>query len=318
MGEASAHVATRDVDRAREEVAALFCPHRLTPESGGDLALDLRVRRLGEIALVSLDYGAPVRIDPGALDDFYLVQVPRRGRAVVTQDGEELVSDATTASVLSPDRPLVMSWGADTPQSIVYVSRRAVDRQLARLLGHPVTRPVAFRLGMALDDERVRAFRRATDFLHQEMRNGNPLLADPRFAATAEELVVGQLLAAQPHAYSAELLLGSAAPGRVVRAACDLMSGHLAEPLTVADVAEAAGISVRSLQEGFRRELGCTPTEWLREQRLLACRSALTDGAPTTHTVTGIALDHGFLHLGRFSVAYRRRFGESPSRTLSR
>jgi AraC-like DNA-binding protein len=44
---------------------------------------------------------------------------------------------------------------------------------------------------------------------------------------------------------------------------------------------------------------------------LLAARSRLT-------TVTEIAMCFGFLELGRFSVEYRKVFGESPSQTLCR
>ena len=34
--------------------------------------------------------------------------------------------------------------------------------------------------------------------------------------------------------------------------------------------------------------------------------------------VTDIAMDHGFVHLGRFAEQYRRFFGETPSQTLRR
>jgi len=38
----------------------------------------------------------------------------------------------------------------------------------------------------------------------------------------------------------------------------------------------------------------------------------------TARSVTEVALYHGFLHLGRFSEAYRKRFGELPSQTWRR
>ncbi len=46
-------------------------------------------------------------------------------------------------------------------------------------------------------------------------------------------------------------------------------------------------------------------------------RQALLGPEPAS-SVTGIALDWGFAHLGRFSVEYRERFGECPSQTLRR
>jgi transcriptional regulator GlxA family with amidase domain len=47
-------------------------------------------------------------------------------------------------------------------------------------------------------------------------------------------------------------------------------------------------------------------------------RQALLRSDPSKATVTRIVTDQGFWELGRFSVAYRALFGESPSRTLRR
>jgi len=47
-------------------------------------------------------------------------------------------------------------------------------------------------------------------------------------------------------------------------------------------------------------------------------RRALQRADASTATVTQLATDHGFWELGRFSVSYRRLFGESPSETLRR
>jgi AraC-like DNA-binding protein len=49
----------------------------------------------------------------------------------------------------------------------------------------------------------------------------------------------------------------------------------------------------------------------------LARRKLVRSVAAAT-TVTQIATDHGFWELGRFAVAYRSLFGESPSVTLAR
>jgi transcriptional regulator GlxA family with amidase domain len=55
----------------------------------------------------------------------------------------------------------------------------------------------------------------------------------------------------------------------------------------------------------------------LRRTRLLEARAEL-EAAPPGATVTRVALDCGFTHLGRFSQEYVRRFGERPSETLQR
>ncbi len=310
-------VVTTDVDEARVEVGRLFCPHRLTPFRGADLSLNLRARRFGDLGLIDLDYGAPVRIDPGQLTSFYLVQRPLTGRASIHQGKDEIVSSPSLASVLSPHLPVRMSWGEHNAQSIVYFSRQAVQNHIGRLLGHPVSDPVHFELGMSSARAPVQAWLRAVDYVHGEFERGNPFFVDPRQREQVEAMLIGQLLAAQPHNYSLALENGVAAASRVVRAAVELIDGHYAEALTVADLAEAVGVSVRSLQEGFRRDLGSSPMTYLRERRLAAVRTALEAADPREATVSDIAASHGFLHLGRFSVEYRRTFGESPSTTLA-
>ena len=47
-------------------------------------------------------------------------------------------------------------------------------------------------------------------------------------------------------------------------------------------------------------------------------RASLADPACPVRNITELALDYGFVHLGRFSDTYRQLFGELPSDTLKR
>ncbi|MCL4144411.1 UNVERIFIED_CONTAM: hypothetical protein GTU68_043838 [Idotea baltica] len=59
-----------------------------------------------------------------------------------------------------------------------------------------------------------------------------------------------------------------------------------------------------------------SPMTYLRLLRLNRVRDVLADASPDTTSVTAIAMDHGFLHLGRFARDYKRLFDQSPSATL--
>ncbi|MDM7886685.1 helix-turn-helix transcriptional regulator [Curtobacterium sp. RHCKG23] len=89
---------------------------------------------------------------------------------------------------------------------------------------------------------------------------------------------------------------------------------HVAERISVDDVAAAAGMSVRGLQSAFQRIHGTTPMAYLRSVRLLMARQQLETGQHAA--VADVARSVGITHLGRFSGAYREEFGELPGETL--
>ncbi|WP_375399724.1 AraC family transcriptional regulator [uncultured Amnibacterium sp.] len=102
----------------------------------------------------------------------------------------------------------------------------------------------------------------------------------------------------------------------VTRRAVAEMRAHLAEPIAIPDIAQAAGVSLRGLQTIFERELGVSPMLHLRQLRMEAARSALMAEAEHGTTVAEIARRFGYSNSGRFSTHYRNEFGESPAATL--
>jgi transcriptional regulator GlxA family with amidase domain len=133
-----------------------------------------------------------------------------------------------------------------------------------------------------------------------------------------DEYLLTLLLHHHPHNYSEELArtVPTPVPG-VVRRTERFMIDNAASRITVSDVAQHLGISLRSLQAGFRDWRETTPNAFLRRVRLQLVRDELLL-ASTEANVTAVALQHGFSHLGRFSAQYRAVFGEDPSVTLRR
>ena len=95
------------------------------------------------------------------------------------------------------------------------------------------------------------------------------------------------------------------------------IEANLGEAFGVEDLAAVANVSARSVQLAFSRLRGCTPMQFARRRRLEKARSLLQSPTAAT-TTTGVALDCGCFHLGRFAAAYRALFGEKPSETLAR
>jgi len=107
-----------------------------------------------------------------------------------------------------------------------------------------------------------------------------------------------------------------AAPWQAELAAAYLRS-KFREPLAIAEVAAAAGTGTRALQLAFKKRFGIAPRRFLEDLRLAHMRDLLRSANPG-QTVTRLALDSGFTHLGRFSRSYFERYGEHPFRTLAK
>ncbi|GAA4267408.1 helix-turn-helix domain-containing protein [Frondihabitans peucedani] len=104
---------------------------------------------------------------------------------------------------------------------------------------------------------------------------------------------------------------------RRLRLAVEFVHEHADQQLTAADIAGAADMSVRTLQQVMSDNLGSSPTTYLRDVRLDRVRQDLLSATPATARVSEVARQWGFGNLGRFSSAYVARFGEYPRTTLA-
>ena len=97
-----------------------------------------------------------------------------------------------------------------------------------------------------------------------------------------------------------------------------LLHESLDHEMRIEEVAHSLGVSVRTLQHYFRKELGVTPKQYLQSLRLNAIREELLKAKEGTVTVGDIAFKYNYFHLGHFSSEYKRMFGETPSQTLQK
>ena len=88
--------------------------------------------------------------------------------------------------------------------------------------------------------------------------------------------------------------------------------------LSVAELCAAYEMPRRTLNRAFQNALGMGPATYLRRVRLNGARRALRRRSAHSTTVSAVALEFGFWHLGRFAEQYNKLFGESPHETLRR
>ncbi|MGE7388177.1 AraC family transcriptional regulator [Streptomyces sp. NPDC004126] len=304
-----------DVDELHELVSTRFAPHRLDVLRGPALDGRFECAYEGSVALYELGYGAEIGVTPAESLDFYTVNIPLAGHGVVTLDGKRLSS---TLSIAGPGQEVSMRWSQQTLNRILIIQREVAEQAVAVRLGEPPDSPLAFDPVLDERADEVRVWLglagQFAEFVDSGMAARSPLAL-----GHFEKLLVDGLLDVQPHGLSdAAGGRGAIVIPRAVSRARDFCADHAHEPISPADMARAAGISVQSLREGFRRHLSTTPLAYLRSVRLTRVRRDLVAVAEgqAQGNVTDVALRWGFTHLGRFTGYYREAYGETPAQTL--
>jgi len=81
-------------------------------------------------------------------------------------------------------------------------------------------------------------------------------------------------------------------------------------------LSDIAGVSKRTLQYAFKERFGIPPNVYVRRWKLNSVRRLILQADPEEVTISQIATNLGFSHLGQFSTDYRKLFAELPSTTL--
>jgi AraC-like DNA-binding protein len=248
----------------------------------------------------------------------FVVAMPYRGALTLLLDGAATTAREAGGLVVRPGprtRALFSDAGA---RANLFLKVAEVEEALRHALDRDLRQPLEFAPGVDWTRGLASSFRRQLDAVLAEFRSPDGVADNPVALAATTDLLVALMLRAVPHTYTDQLDAGSsgAVPAYVRRAEA-FMRANGAEPIRIAEVAVAAGCSVRTLNGVFRRFRGTTPLAALHAIRLDCVRDALRAGDHST-SAAAVARRHGFTNLARFAAAYRRRFGEAPAETASR
>ena len=261
--------------------------------------------------------GASVMFSPARERTDYWMQLPLRGHINATIGGDTVACAPHLAAITSPAHELCSFLSQPGSRRIqLHLQGVGVGMQLAALLGEPSDKPVSFAIGMDLTQGYGRSLALYILSVVMDLERAGSVLWNSLAASAFEQFITTALLLSHPHNHSAALQrLDRPIAPRDVKRAMDYMQSNIDAPITLADIVAASGVPGRTLFKHFKDSKGVSPMRYLRNARLDHARQALLC-ADADQQITGIALDLGFTHMGRFSVEYRRRFGESPSQTL--
>ncbi len=311
--------ASRDTEALRGFLATKDFTLDMRPQDAGSLDSVINGVYMPGMYLGYIQYGPSVEVRATARDDYWL-QMPVTGKVEVIDRSHGVVCDTRRAALASPthsDYYLVRSnEGCGGVRLCLY--RSALNSCLTALLGDQPQKPLAFAPEMDLSEGHGRSLAQYILLAVRDLDQANAMVWPELTMIAFQNFVITALLMAQPHNFTAALdRLDQHVAPRDVKRAIEFIHANLAAPITMQDIVAITGVPGRTLFKHFRDYKGTAPMQYLRNARFEQVRRGLAAADPEA-SVTRIAMEAGFMHMGRFAIDYRRRFGECPSETLKR
>jgi AraC-like DNA-binding protein len=142
------------------------------------------------------------------------------------------------------------------------------------------------------------------------------IFAMPEVGRSLEQQLIHLMVRCLTDGLSSTMSTGARRHDLIVARLEEFLDARADQPLYIADICTALGVAERTLRAACEEHLGMGPIRYLTLRRMHLVRRALLRADPLKATVTQIATEYGFWELGRFSVAYRALFAESPSDSL--
>lgn len=279
----------------------------------------VRTDTLGPITVLNATIGSDTWIQVSEVRTYYEIVVPITGLIQLSHRGRSIMVTREVAAVQVPEGELTVDrWQAGARLVVVRIGRSTVEDALSEVVG-PIASQIDFEPTMSRKCSAVRSWIRMAELLNHELNEPNSPVTSPLVAAPFVDSMVRALLLTANHPYRDALITSNqfATPANV-RAVIDIMEAEADSALTVSSLAARAQISVRALQEGFRRSTGMSPGAYLRRVRMRRAHDALLRSDPSQTTVASLARQWGFTNAGRFAAAHTIQFGEPPAATLRR
>lgn len=110
----------------------------------------------------------------------------------------------------------------------------------------------------------------------------------------------------------------SRSAGKIVQRAEEYANSVTHRQVSILELCQICEVGERTLHNAFNQRLDASPSSWLRALRLNRAYKTLRCAPPKRGLVKAVALEHGFIHFGRFAEHYSSFFGETPSETMAR
>jgi AraC-like DNA-binding protein len=291
-------------------VAGEMC---VRPITGSSFKASLDLRRLQKVGLFTVKADS-LFAQKKPQQEFYGFSIPLGVPFTVSESGRDQTFGRANAHMLSPGLPFNLKCKTKCHALVCIVFVDQILEYRERVLQEttpiePVIRP-RVSLMSAPGSGLMHAVARVWSALGEKDSLANAIALQE----LEDDLLVSFLSLAEDQFATRKQ---AASPSRQTLSDMeDYICANLNTVITRDDLATRAGVSIRSLSRAFEKEYGLGPMALIRQRRLDACYIQLRGSERGIVTVAEVAMAYGFGHMGKFAIAYKSTFGESPSVTL--
>lgn len=314
----SVFLETSDPEIARREMSKILAPHAMVPTPGpGAFHARHHHARLAGMSVNFIRYIPGATISADLSRRFYLIHYVLNGECRLGPESGGQVLVGGDIAVINPTEPFSLQTSDDCGQIVIKLESDVLADVAQKRFAISVEPPIRF--DTAAGSVRNASIARVIDLICDEADRSGAGESGPRTERMLAELLAVALIEGLAHSQAGAVAHAPDGPGIApwyVKRVEEYIDLHADKPLTIADMTAIAGVSERALYNGFRTWRGTSPKSYLKAIRLDRVRTELLGHKSTAGTVSDIARECGFRHMGNFARDYRQRFGERPSETL--
>ena len=307
-------IVIRSTDMAADDFGGLFCKvfgnlYADVPSIGTPISIAGVYGRHEGVSFRHMHYRGDFTVQIPDLDDEITFVIPTAGH-IIFNLADETVGRPQVGLAVEKTQVRSVRFTDGHGQYGMSIRRGLFTERLATLLGRPVVRKIRFEPRVDLSSPAFDGIKAVIGFATGDevdaLVNASALMPN-----RLQEMLVDAVLESWPHNYTQPLRNpGPSIAPRHVRLAMDYLQSDPQCLVSGTELAALTNVSLRALQEGFRRFVGTSIVEYQRQVRLERAYQALKTGE--VQSVTTVAQSLGFSNVGRFCQYFQNAYGVTP------
>ena len=308
---------TTNPEEFQSIISQKFTPIEQVEPMRKEFYADFRAYTVGQLIFTHVNFPHGISVIPIPEEKWLFLELPLSGQLQLGYRGRDISFDKNSTDLIASNEPILYRYQENANHTTVGIDKPMLTAYAQKLVNGQEERELILHPQLLWRTPEADSFRRYLEFISQELVRGGSLFNSPLITTEIQNTIFSMLLTLSDNNYlPLEKQLEEACFPAYVRQARDYIEAHLDRPVSLADITAATGVHVTTLLKGFKQHYEISPMAYLKQKRLEAVHGKLLAAEPLSTSVTKVATQYGFFHLGRFARDYRQLFGELPSETL--